>query len=118
MRLANYTDYTLRVLMYCAQHRERRVTIAELAQSHSLSKNHLMKIVNDLARHGLLETARGRGGGVRLLLEPAEIGVGAVVRWCESDFRMVECFEMVGVAPADGQQRAAVRAFVPMVQGQ
>ncbi|MBK7719269.1 MAG: Rrf2 family transcriptional regulator [Giesbergeria sp.] len=93
MRLANYTDYTLRVLMYCAQHRERRVTIAELAQSHSLSKNHLMKIVNDLARHGLLETARGRGGGVRLLLEPAEIGVGAVVRWCESDFRMVECFD-------------------------
>ncbi|MGP1683204.1 MAG: RrF2 family transcriptional regulator, partial [Giesbergeria sp.] len=82
-----------RVLMYCAQHRERRVTIAELAQSHSLSKNHLMKIVNDLARHGLLETARGRGGGVRPLLEPAEIGVGAVVRWCESDFRMVECFD-------------------------
>jgi Rrf2 family nitric oxide-sensitive transcriptional repressor len=93
MRLANYTDYTLRVLMYCAQHRERRVTIAELAQTHSLSKNHLMKIVNDLARHGLLETARGRGGGVRLLREPSAIGIGEVVRWCESDFRMVECFD-------------------------
>ena len=52
-----------------------------------------MKIVNDLARHGLLETTRGRGGGVRLLLEPVEIGIGAVVRWCESDFRMVECFD-------------------------
>ncbi len=93
MRLASYTDYTLRVLMYCAQHRERRVTIAELAKSHTLSKNHLMKIVNDLARHGLLETTRGRGGGVRLLLEPSAIGIGAVVRWCESDFRMVECFD-------------------------
>ncbi len=93
MRLANYTDYTLRVLMYCALHRERRVTIAELAQSHSLSKNHLMKIVNDLARHGLLETTRGRGGGLRLLVEPSAIGIGAVVRWCESDFRMVECFD-------------------------
>ena len=93
MRLANYTDYTLRVLMFCAQHRDRRVTIAELAQSLSLSKNHLMKIVNDLARHGLLETVRGRGGGVRLLIDPAEVGIGAVVRWCESDFRMVECFD-------------------------
>ena len=93
MWLDNYTDYTLRVLMFCAQHRERRVTIAELAQSHSLSKNHLMKIVNDLARHGLLETVRGRGGGVRLLIDPAEVGIGAVVRWCESDFRMVECFD-------------------------
>ncbi len=93
MRLASYTDYTLRVLMYCAQHRERRVTIAELAKSHELSKNHLMKIVNDLARHGLLDTTRGRGGGLQLLLEPSAIGIGAVVRWCESDFRMVECFD-------------------------
>lgn len=93
MRLASYTDYTLRVLMYCAQHRERRVTIAELARTHVLSKNHLMKIVNDLARHGLLDTTRGRGGGIRLLHEPAAIGIGAVVRWCESDFRMVECFD-------------------------
>lgn len=93
MRLASYTDYTLRVLMYCAQHRDRRVTIAELARTHALSKNHLMKIVNDLARHGLLDTTRGRGGGLRLLHEPADIGIGAVVRWCESDFRMVECFD-------------------------
>lgn len=93
MRLAHYTDYTLRVLMTCARQGDRRVTIAELAQSHGLSKNHLMKIVNDLARHGLLDTTRGRGGGIRLLLAPEKIGIGDVVRWSESDFRMVECFD-------------------------
>jgi AraC-like DNA-binding protein len=50
MRLSDYSDYTLRVLMYCAAHPDRLVTIAELAQQHQVSKNHLMKIVNDLAR--------------------------------------------------------------------
>ena len=50
MRLSEYTDYTLRVLMYCARHRERLVTINELAEQHGLSKGHLMKVVNDLAR--------------------------------------------------------------------
>jgi AraC-like DNA-binding protein len=60
----------LRVLMYCAAHRDRLVTIGELAEQHGLSKNHLMKVVNDLARQGLLETTRGRGGGLRLLAEP------------------------------------------------
>jgi Iron-dependent Transcriptional regulator len=70
MRLSEYTDDTLRVLMYCAAHRDRLVTIGELAEQHGLSKNHLMKVVNDLARQGLLETTRGRGGG-RLLLAAA-----------------------------------------------
>ena len=79
MRLSDYTDYTLRVLMYCATHPDRLVTIAEIADRHQVSKNHLMKIVNSLARQGVLDTTRGRGGGV--------------VREAETDFRLVECFD-------------------------
>ncbi len=93
MRLTDYTDYTLRVLMFCALHPERSITIAELAQSHAVSKNHLMKIVNDLAHQGLLQTTRGRGGGLRLLKPAADIRIGDVVRQTETDFRMVECFD-------------------------
>lgn len=93
MRLSEYTDYTLRVLMYCAAHRDRLVTIGELAEQHRLSKNHLMKVVNDLARRGLLETTRGRGGGLRLMAEPEAIRIGDVVRATETDFRLVECFD-------------------------
>jgi Rrf2 family nitric oxide-sensitive transcriptional repressor len=93
MRLTDYTDYTLRVLMFCALNPDRSVTIAELAQSHAVSKNHLMKIVNDLARQGLLQTTRGRGGGLRLLKKPEDINIGAVVRQTETDFRLVECFD-------------------------
>jgi Rrf2 family nitric oxide-sensitive transcriptional repressor len=93
MRLSEYTDYTLRVLMYCATRRDRLVTIGEVAEQHGLSKNHLMKIVNDLARQGLIETTRGRGGGMRLLAEPEAIRIGDVVRATETDFRLVECFD-------------------------
>lgn len=93
MRLSQYTDYTLRVLMYCARHRQRLVTISELADRHGLSKGHLMKVVNDLARQGLLETTRGRGGGLRLSQEPERIRIGDVVRASETDFRLVECFD-------------------------
>jgi Rrf2 family nitric oxide-sensitive transcriptional repressor len=93
MRLSEYTDYTLRVLMYCARHRERLVTINELAEQHGLSKGHLMKVVNDLARQELIETSRGRGGGLRLSKEPETIRIGDVVRASETDFRLVECFD-------------------------
>ncbi len=93
MRLSDYTDYTLRVLMFCALNPERSVTIADLAESHAVSKNHLMKIVNALSRQGLLQTTRGRGGGLRLLKPAADICIGDVVRQTETDFRMVECFD-------------------------
>ena len=93
MRLTDYTDYSLRVLMFCAANPDRSVTIAEMAEHHVVSKNHLMKVVNDLARHGYLQTSRGRGGGLRLLKNPTEINLGDVVRHTETDFRLVECFD-------------------------
>ena len=93
MRLADYTDYTLRVLMYCAARPQQLVTISELAEHHGVSRNHLMKIVTDLGRQGVLETTRGRGGGLRLRKDPAKLRVGDLVRASETDFRLVECFD-------------------------
>jgi Rrf2 family transcriptional regulator, nitric oxide-sensitive transcriptional repressor len=93
MRLAEYTDHTLRVLMYCAADPDRLITVGEMAESHEISKNNLMKIVSDLARQGLIETSRGRSGGVRLLKPASEIRIGDVVRATETDFRLVECFD-------------------------
>ncbi len=95
MRLSEYTDYSLRVLMYCAAHPERLVTIAELADHHQVSRNHLMKVVNDLSRQGVIATTRGRGGGLRLLQTADTIRVGDIVRSAETDFRLVECFDPV-----------------------
>ena len=95
MRLTSWTDYTLRVLMYCAasEGRAQPVTISEIAQAHGISRSHLTKIVVDLSNQGLLETTRGRGGGLRLLKPARDIVLGDVVRATESDFTMVECFD-------------------------
>ena len=124
MRLSDYTDYTLRVLMYCAAHPGRLVTIAELADSHQVSKNHLMKIVNDLGRQGVLATTRGRGGGLRLLKPPSAIGLGDVLRQTETDFRLVECFDAATdtctLSPGcrlKGALAAALRAYFATLDG-
>nr|WP_319565875.1 Rrf2 family transcriptional regulator [uncultured Rhodoferax sp.] len=95
MRLTQWTDYTLRVLMYCAasQLRTQPVTITEIAENHGISRSHLTKIVQELAARGWLETTRGRGGGMRLLVSAHELRLGDVVRATETDFAVVECFE-------------------------
>lgn len=94
MRLSEFTDYTLRVLIYCAEHPDRLVTVSEVSEHHGLSKSHVTKIVNALAHQRLLETVRGRGGGFRLMRDPGTVRIGDVVRAAESDFRLVECFDM------------------------
>lgn len=95
MRLTQWTDYTLRVLMYCAASKNRAapVTITEIAESHGISRSHLTKIVQQLAARGWLETTRGRGGGMRLALPAEKLCLGTVVRATETDFAVVECFE-------------------------
>jgi Rrf2 family nitric oxide-sensitive transcriptional repressor len=93
MRLTTYTDYALRTLMYLAVNRERMVTIQDIADLHGISKNHLTKVVHQLGQLGLVETVRGRNGGIRLGHEPAEINIGKVVRQTETDFQMAECFD-------------------------
>jgi Rrf2 family nitric oxide-sensitive transcriptional repressor len=91
MRLTVFSDYTLRVLMYLALDRTRLVTIPEIARAYGISQNHLMKVVHHLARAGVVESVRGKGGGVRLARAPAEIRVGEIVRTSEGDVPIVEC---------------------------
>lgn len=92
MRLTAYSDYALRVLMYLALKGEGRATIKEISDCYGISRNHLMKIVQDLGRAGLIATVRGKSGGIALARAPEAIRVGDVVRLTEPDFRLVECF--------------------------
>lgn len=94
MRLTLYTDYSLRVLLYLGiKGKERLSTIQEIADNYHISKNHLMKVTYDLGQLGLIETIRGRGGGIRLHIDPKDINIGQVVRQTEEDFHLVECFD-------------------------
>ena len=93
MRLTTYTDYALRTLMYLAANRDRLVTIQDIADVHNIAKNHLTKVVHQLGIMGVVESLRGRKGGLRLGREPDQINIGAVVRSTEPDFYMAECFD-------------------------
>jgi Rrf2 family transcriptional regulator, nitric oxide-sensitive transcriptional repressor len=93
MKLTSYTDYALRTLMHLAANRDRLVTIQDIADFHGIAKNHLTKVVHQLGVLGVVETVRGRNGGLKLGKEPAEINIGDVVRKTETDFHMAPRFD-------------------------
>lgn len=92
MRLTNFTDYTLRTLIYLALQPERLATIADIAAAYDISANHLMKVVHRLALAGDVVTLRGQHGGLRLARPAETIGLGEVVRRTEPDMALVGCF--------------------------
>ena len=92
MRLTTFTDYGLRALMRMASAPERPFSTAELAQEFGLSRNHLTKIMQRLARGGIVETRRGAGGGAVLARAPETIRLGDIVRLLEQGHALVECF--------------------------
>jgi Rrf2 family nitric oxide-sensitive transcriptional repressor len=91
MRLTRQTDYSLRLLIYLALAEGRLVTIAEVAENFQVSRNHLMKIANQLSNLGYLESLRGKGGGIRLARTPAQVRLGQLVRATEPPQPLVDC---------------------------
>ena len=93
MRLTKQTNYAVRMLMYCAANNEQLSRIPEIAKAYGVSELFLFKILQPLNKAGLVETVRGRNGGVRLGRPAEKITLFDVVKVTEDSFAMAECFE-------------------------
>ena len=122
MRMTLHTDYALRMLIYIAARPDGVCTVHDVAEAYHLSRNHLLKVAQTLRALGLIETSRGRTGGIRLARRPEEIGVGALVRATEEEFHLAECMQSCGrpcaISPAcrlKGMLHEALAAFLAVL---
>lgn len=92
MKLTQYSDLGMRLLIYLAHRYGEPVTIQEMSDRFAVSKNHMVKISHRLTNSGLIESTRGRNGGVRLAGPPESISVEQALRATEDNFDLVECF--------------------------
>ena len=95
MKLTRYSDYALRISLYLAVRSDRLVTIPEIVEVYDLPKGNVMKLATDLVRVGVLESVRGRSGGLRLARAPEGLSVGEILRHTEGDTRLVDCSNCV-----------------------
>jgi Rrf2 family nitric oxide-sensitive transcriptional repressor len=91
VQLTSFTDYGLRALIYMASLPEGKMTsISEVTQVYGVSRNHMVKIINQLSRAGFVTAVRGKNGGIRLGRPAHTIRVGDVVRELEP-LSLVNC---------------------------
>lgn len=119
MQLTRHTDYALRLLIYLAGTGSTRVQIADVAHAQAVSRTHLMKIANKLARAGFIDAVRGRGGGIRLGRESADINLGEVIRLMEPRCSLVDCraCRLVARCRLPGLLDRASTAFYAVLDG-
>ena len=96
MRLTQFTDYSLRVLIYLALRSNERTTIDQLTNAYDVSRHHIRSVVHHLAKLGYIDSTQGKGGGVTLALKPEQISIREIVENTENDFHIVECFNPEG----------------------
>lgn len=101
MQLTSFTDYGLRALIYMASLPDGKMTsITEVTDVYGVSRNHMVKIINQLSHLGYVEAIRGKNGGIRLGKPANTIGIGEVVRALEP-LTLVNCSgEFCHITPA------------------
>lgn len=94
MNLTLHTDYSLRILLYLAEHTDRPVSTREISDAYGISRTHLVRVVQTLQSNDFVHAATGRHGGITLARDPDKINIGQVVKATEPNFRIVECFDV------------------------
>ena len=93
MQLTLFTDYVLRTLLYLGTHREETVPASAISEAFRISPDHVAKAAKWLTQRGLVETQRGRKGGLRLARPVRSIRLGALIRETEPHLDLLECFD-------------------------
>lgn len=117
MYVTKHTDYSFRTLMLLAMQKpDMLMSIAEISKSLNISKTHLMKVVNRLATLELVETVRGRHGGVRLWCNLEDVNIGTVFRELEEIEVIINCGDgpclFLGICRLDKMFHDAAESFV------
>ncbi|PCI04303.1 MAG: transcriptional regulator [Hyphomicrobiales bacterium] len=93
MRLTRQTNYAVRILMYCAANDGKLSRVPDIAEAYGLSEAYLFKILKPMMDVKIIESVRGRNGGIRLAKNAADITLFDVVRVTEENFALAECFD-------------------------
>jgi len=93
MQLTMYSDYSLRILLHLAAHKDRLVPLAEITTLHHVSHHHLVKVVQNLVAQGYVQTIRGKSGGMQLAMDAETLNIGNIIRTTEPHMNLLECFD-------------------------
>ncbi len=102
MRLTRHADYAIRVMVDLASHPPGAVfPRSRISERQDVPPAYLAKIVQSLARAGLVRTRAGARGGISLGLPPGAVTLRRVIEAVEGPIELNRCVLEPGECPRD-----------------
>ncbi|TET50457.1 MAG: Rrf2 family transcriptional regulator [Actinomycetota bacterium] len=95
-------DYAVRALIYLAANRNETVTVPELVDELGITRPFLRKIMQLLAKAGVIESYKGNKGGFRLIKKPGDIYLIDLIEIFQGKFSLNECLLNKDICPNKG----------------
>lgn len=90
--ISRQTDYAVRVVLHLAcLEKGAQVSIAEISESRALPMPFVRRLIKPLVTRGILVSARGSSGGIRLARPAGEISLLEVVNAMEGGMALNHC---------------------------
>lgn len=92
MRLTTKGRYAVTAMLDLALHyKDGPITLADISQRQGISLSYLEQLFSKLRKNGLVDSARGPGGGYRLSRDAAEICVADVITAVDEKVDAMRC---------------------------
>jgi Rrf2 family iron-sulfur cluster assembly transcriptional regulator len=92
MRLTTKGRYAVTAMLDLALHyKDGPITLADISQRQGISLSYLEQLFSKLRKNGLVDSARGPGGGYRLSRDASEINVADVITAVDEKIDAMRC---------------------------
>lgn len=89
--LSRTTEYALRAVIYLAGANGEKTTAQTIAEATRVPEGYMSKVLNTLARAGIVDSQRGPSGGFTLNFDPEDLTMLRVVEAVEPLPRLKSC---------------------------
>jgi Rrf2 family protein len=108
LRLTKKADYGLMAMKHLAEHADQGASSAkDIAEEYGIPQEALAKILQGLARAGLLQSQHGMNGGYTLTRDPRAISAYEVIRAIDGPLFITSCITVRG--ECDQSERCTIR---------
>lgn len=110
--LSKSSKYAIKAVIYLAMHSDqgRKILVRDMHGEVKVSESYLAKLLQDLSRHGIISSAKGRGGGFYLSEQNAQHTLMDIVKLIDGEEGIHAC--VLGISSCDSETPCVIHHLV------